>query len=567
MREILHNERITLPEIVAVDNQSVGKSSVLEAISGIQLSRAQKHFGKRSEDEGEILHYMNEISIAVTRLTNQIAGEGTNASSTPIYLTVYKRNIPYDLTLIDLPEPQTAIVLHVIPASVDFTTSESMKLAKEFDSQCLRQLIVASKIDKYDKGIAEKLLGIGPGAMELKLGCVAVLNRNQDEIDQNISFEEMKRREAEFFIKHHEAFQHLPDEFKGIDQLKTNPRKKNELKNMPIAMTSEQDCWIKFQSIINTFRESIRAKVNEDYDVLTRINMINLSSQASSEVVDSRILFKIDDTATDSIPCDDRLAYHIYRFQRKFQDELTKSFSNFSSMGYYKLILQVIDDATGVSLPNFPSYRIIERLFHQELQRLPLILTIDSQYVRLLERLKDIIITQIDMAEDRAHERVQEMLDMEYRIFTINNLYMETVIDLKGQNKNEKGQQGEAAPPPILLTDVSPSTMKVDCIQKRKSKNDLEEKQTLKPEVLTSTVLTTSMMIVSSHKLTFDEAVAAIDIQMALESYCLALTNACPSTDLLCFMKEPTDQTIRRENLMRTIKAYEDALQLGPSYL
>ncbi|CAF4899115.1 unnamed protein product [Rotaria sp. Silwood1] len=567
MRKILHNERVTLPEIVAVGNQSVGKSSVLEAISGIQLPRAQKHFGKRSEDEGEILHYMNEISIAVTRLTNQIAGEGTNASSTPIYLTVYKRNIPYDLTLIDLPEPQTAIVLHVIPASVDFTTSESMKLAKEFDSQCLRQLIVASKIDKYDKGIAEKLLGIGPGAMELKLGCVAVLNRNQDEIDQNISFEEMKRREAEFFIKHHEAFQHLPDEFKGIDQLKTNPRKKNELKNMPIAMTSEQDCWIKFQSIINTFRESIRAKVNEDYDVLTRINMINLSSQASSEVVDSRILFKIDDTATDSIPCDDRLAYHIYRFQRKFQDELTKSFSNFSSMGYYKLILQVIDDATGVSLPNFPSYRIIERLFHQELQRLPLILIIDSQYVRLLERLKDIIITQIDMAEDRAHERVQEMLDMEYRIFTINNLYMETVIDLKGQNKNEKGQQGEAAPPPILLTDVSPSTMKVDCIQKRKSKNDLEEKQTLKPEVLTSTVLTTSMMIVSSHKLTFDEAVAAIDIQMALESYCLALTNACPSTDLLCFMKEPTDQTIRRENLMRTIKAYEDALQLGPSYL
>ncbi|CAF1246528.1 unnamed protein product [Rotaria sp. Silwood1] len=400
MREILHNERITLPEIVAVDNQSVGKSSVLEAISGIQLSRAQKHFGKRSEDEGEILHYMNEISIAVTRLTNQIAGEGTNASSTPIYLTVYKRNIPYDLTLIDLPEPQTAIVLHVIPASVDFTTSESMKLAKEFDSQCLRQLIVASKIDKYDKGIAEKLLGIGPGAMELKLGCVAVLNRNQDEIDQNISFEEMKRREAEFFIKHHEAFQHLPDEFKGIDQLvkklATNQQdrirsslpqvidelrkqireKKNELKNMPIAMTSEQDCWIKFQSMINTFRESIRAKVNEDYDVLTRINMINLSNQASSEVVDSRILFKIDDTATDSIPCDDRLAYHIYRFQRKFQDELTKSFSNFSSMGYYKLILQVIDDATGVSLPNFPSYRIIERLFHQELQRLPHILVL-----------------------------------------------------------------------------------------------------------------------------------------------------------------------------------------------
>ncbi|CAF4937117.1 unnamed protein product, partial [Rotaria magnacalcarata] len=54
-----------------------------------------------------------------------------------------------------------------------------MKLAKAFDPSCQRQLIAASKIDKYDKGIAEKLQGRGLGSMELQLGCVAVLNRNQ----------------------------------------------------------------------------------------------------------------------------------------------------------------------------------------------------------------------------------------------------------------------------------------------------------------------------------------------------------------------------------------------------
>jgi hypothetical protein len=32
-------------------------------------------------------------------------------------------------------------------------------------------------------------------------------------------------------------------------------------------------------------------------------------------------------------------------------------------------------------------------------------------------------------------------------------------------------------------------------------------------------------------------------------------------------MKEPIDRTTRRENLMRTIKAYEEALQLGQNYL
>jgi len=62
-----------------------------------------------------------------------------------------------------------------------------------------RQLIAVSKIDKFDKGIGDKLQGLGPGSMVLKLGCVAVLNRDQQEIDDNISFEEMRQREKEFF--------------------------------------------------------------------------------------------------------------------------------------------------------------------------------------------------------------------------------------------------------------------------------------------------------------------------------------------------------------------------------
>ncbi|CAF4778601.1 unnamed protein product [Rotaria sp. Silwood1] len=183
-----------------IGDQSVDKSSVLEAISGIQLPRAQNictrcllelrmksttdteyaiiRSSKCSEDEATTLDDMNEISSAVTRLIGEIADEETNVRSTSIYLIMYKRNIPYDLTLIDLPcitrkpfpgqakdihehilhlinkyiEPPTAVVLHVIPSSIDFTTSESMRLAKEFDPQCLQQLIAASIIDKYDKG-------------------------------------------------------------------------------------------------------------------------------------------------------------------------------------------------------------------------------------------------------------------------------------------------------------------------------------------------------------------------------------------------------------------------------
>ena len=125
MREILHDEKINLPEIVVVVYQSVGKSSVLEAICGIQLPRAQNictrcplelrmksttdkeyaiiRSSKSSDINGKRIDNLNDIANEVTRLTNEIAGKSTNVSADPIYLTVYKQNLPYDLTLIDLP--------------------------------------------------------------------------------------------------------------------------------------------------------------------------------------------------------------------------------------------------------------------------------------------------------------------------------------------------------------------------------------------------------------------------------------------------------------------------------
>ena len=124
MRELLHGEKVALPEIVVVGDQSVGKSSVLEAISGIQLPRAQNictrcplELRMKSTGDKEYatirssvkptvetqIDDLTKIADEVTRLTMEIAGTGYNVSSDPIYLTVYKKDIVYDLTRIDLP--------------------------------------------------------------------------------------------------------------------------------------------------------------------------------------------------------------------------------------------------------------------------------------------------------------------------------------------------------------------------------------------------------------------------------------------------------------------------------
>ncbi|CAF0759358.1 unnamed protein product [Adineta steineri] len=535
MRELLHGEKITLPEIVVVGDQSVGKSSVLEAISGVQLPRAQNICTrcplelrmKTTEDKEYAIirgavgsttekrfDDLTKIADEVTRLTVEIAGKGVNVSANPIYLTVYKRDILYDLTLIDLPgitrnalpgqaenihqqildlinkyiEPPTAIVLHVIPASVDFTTSESMKLAKVFDPSCERQLIGVSKIDKYDKGIAEKLQGRGLGSMELQLGCVAVLNRNQDEIDQNISFDEMKQREEQFFIDHKQAFEHLPDEFKGSKQLvrrlatiqqerirstfpdiikrlrKQIAEKKAQLKKIPASMNTESECWTTFQSMINIYRESISDNVKGEYGPVASINITNVptTSKNVKDESDSDINFNFtlfeSDEGSLSNEDEDHIAYHIYHLQLKFQKECRNSFTDFFSSNYQKVVLREIDRTAGVSLPNFPSYQIIVGLFRKELQKLPdcchelvekmheymskCLLQLfehafSNVYRRLKDRLKEVVIKQLNDVKEKLSERVLEILDTERRVFTLNHYYMDTINKLKEKNKEE----------------------------------------------------------------------------------------------------------------------------------
>jgi hypothetical protein len=56
------------------------------------------------KDESEIrIDDFSEIMNKVTYCTTKLAGTGSGVSSSPIYLTVYKKDIQADLTLIDLP--------------------------------------------------------------------------------------------------------------------------------------------------------------------------------------------------------------------------------------------------------------------------------------------------------------------------------------------------------------------------------------------------------------------------------------------------------------------------------
>jgi len=149
-----------------------------------------------------------EVRTKIDEVTDKIAGQKKNIIDQPIVLHVYSPTCP-DMTLIDLPgitriplrdsdQPQNieeitkrmalkyvadkrTIILCVIPANIDLTTSEALQLSKKVDESGLRTIGVITKIDIMDKGTNAKKVLLGQ-EVPLRLGYVGVKLRSQQDI-------------------------------------------------------------------------------------------------------------------------------------------------------------------------------------------------------------------------------------------------------------------------------------------------------------------------------------------------------------------------------------------------
>mgnify|MGYP002377865908 FL=1 len=447
-------------------------------------------------------------------------------------------------------------------------------------------MIAVSKIDKYDKGIGEKLRGIGAGAMELELGCIAVLNRTQEEIDGNVLFAEMRQRERTFFQTNH-AFDGVPKQYLGCEQLikrlasiqqdrirstlpsiidelrKQIKLKKQDLKQMPRAIESESECWAIYIGLLKKYNELISARVNGIYDNDLQMFMGDNSYQS-------------DDF--DSSLTSDHIAYEIHKKHKTCAETIRKLFSNFFSTKYREIILTLLDENAGVALPNFPSFSIIERLYRIEQNKFrePCETLIESngEYFRriliqllnrafaneisyknqMLDKLVTIVLRTIDECEEQCRNDLDKMLEIEERVFTLNHYYMDTVNKIKERflEHKEKPKPGQDKSSIVNINGYS---------------LDLSDRS--------------------------NEHQAALDVQIAVAAYCRVvekrlidrisqinyywfitrcalildtkLSSAFTSAILFEWMREPFEQQQRRERLKQSVESMEKALAMGQS--
>jgi len=149
----------------------------------------------------------------------------------PLHLTLYQKD-SVNLTLIDLPGityekelivriknlikshicNKNTVNLIVVSSTQDLNTTQAIEFARDEDPNNERSLMVVTKIDRMEKGFTCQF------ANQYGLGIVAVRNRTQEEVDEEISFEEVREKERQA-IQSSEELQELPDYSKGTESL------------------------------------------------------------------------------------------------------------------------------------------------------------------------------------------------------------------------------------------------------------------------------------------------------------------------------------------------------------
>ncbi|RXN19639.1 interferon-induced GTP-binding Mx3-like protein [Labeo rohita] len=253
LRSVGIHKDLALPTIVVIGDQSSGKSSVLEALSGVALPRGSGIVTrcplelrlKKVPDvnwKGVISYRKKKIEFVDSSLVqkyvetaqNELAGKGVGICDELITLEVMSPDA-CDLTLIDLPgiarvpvkgqpedigdqikqlimkftEKQETINMVVVPCNTDIATTEALKMAQEVDPEGKRTVAILTKPDLIDKGTEKSVLAVVHNkVIPLRKGYIMVKCRGQQQIDNKIPLEEAAEMEEDFFQNH--------DYFRGL---------------------------------------------------------------------------------------------------------------------------------------------------------------------------------------------------------------------------------------------------------------------------------------------------------------------------------------------------------------
>ncbi|KAG7463694.1 hypothetical protein MATL_G00179330 [Megalops atlanticus] len=481
LRGIGIEKDLALPAIAVIGDQSSGKSSVLEALSGVALPRGSgivtrcplelklrklrggAHWKAVLSYKGEHIRFDDPSLVErhVAEAQNKLAGEGVGICDDQITLEISSPDV-CDLTLIDLPgiarvpvkgqpddigdqikslilnfiEKSETIILVVVPCNVDIATTEALRMAQDVDPEGKRTLAILTKPDLVDKGTEKNVLDIVRNqVIPLSKGYIIVKCRGQKQINDKISLSDATRIERDFF-KRHEHFSCLLYEEKATTQCLASKLTQDLVdhikKSLPII--SEQ---IKKQ-LWDTRKQLSQCEEGPPLDPHKRkAFLIDTLSQFND---------KIHRLAMGEVVNEENLFIVMRSEFKKWKGHLDNTKASF-----HKTVQEVINEYDakhrGRELPFFSNYNVFEKV----VQRLVVELkgpaidtmkvvreTVQQQFTDVAKMcflsypfLQCVSLNKIDNIQSKqqakVEERILEQFEMEQLVYTQDGIYFKSL--------------------------------------------------------------------------------------------------------------------------------------------
>lgn len=242
------NYNLNLPKLIFIGSQSSGKSSVLERIilrdilpkgseittrCPIEINLRKTTFDYEYVEISDIsFRSFSKAKAQIIREMNTICGENKCISNKSIVVNMYLDNC-VELCLVDLPgltkfpldgqpkdiehqlleitmkyiEENNNIILPIVPANVDISTVEVLKICKKVDPNGKRTLGIITKIDLMDEG-TDCVDILNNKINTLYLGYIGIINRGQSDLNNNFQLTNLIQKENSFF-KNHKMYKNI----------------------------------------------------------------------------------------------------------------------------------------------------------------------------------------------------------------------------------------------------------------------------------------------------------------------------------------------------------------------
>ncbi|KAG1924748.1 interferon-induced GTP-binding protein Mx [Pimephales promelas] len=492
MRQIGIEKELALPSIAVVGDQSSGKSSVLEALSGVALPRGsgivtrcplELKLRKRKigcewtgiisyNDVRETFNDPTQVESYVRKAQNQLAGDGVGICDDLISLEISSPDV-CDLTLIDLPgitrvpvkgQPEDigdqirrlilkfigkreTINLVVVPCNVDIATTEALRMAQGVDPDGSRTLAILTKPDLVDKGAEADILQVLQGkVVPLKKGFTIVRCRGQSDINENVPLAEATRQENEFFANHPD-FSYLLQEQRATISCLATRLSKELVEHIRASLPSLSD-----QIHVNLSAVRVELK---SYDDGPPLEIERMGPYLSKKILE------FSDQISELCRTGESHNGNLYSLLRPVFKQWECHLSNSKSL-FKESVKEMIENYDeghrGRELVTFSDYSVYESMVKKHVGDLKqpaldtskLIRGIVQKEFRVMcelcfpnfPHLRHIILNQIDeihsKQESKVDKRIHEYINMEKLVYTQDPIFTQKIVDFKFVEKRQQ---------------------------------------------------------------------------------------------------------------------------------